>query len=58
MGLKEKDYMFSIEQLWVNQSGEPHLIYWSNKPLLNGEGKPEYIVGTGQEMRREEMKIS
>ncbi len=58
MGLREKNYHFSLEQLWVNQSGEPHLIYWSNKPLLNGEGKPEYILGTGQEMRREEMKIS
>ncbi|MEY3868616.1 MAG: CBS domain-containing protein [Microcoleaceae cyanobacterium] len=57
MGLKEKNYIFSLKQLWVNQSGEPHLIYWSNKPLLNGEGKPEYIVGTGQEMRREGIKI-
>lgn len=52
MGLKEQNYFFSIEQLWVNQSGEPHLISWSNKPLLNGEGKAEYIVGTGQEMSK------
>nr|WP_290226651.1 PAS domain S-box protein [Trichocoleus desertorum] len=35
------------ENHWVTKTGIPRLIAWSNTAIVDGDGKVEYIIGTG-----------
>jgi len=37
----------AYEGYWITKDGDKRLILWSNAVVLGGDGKPEYVIGTG-----------
>ncbi|MGB9612325.1 MAG: hybrid sensor histidine kinase/response regulator, partial [Bryobacteraceae bacterium] len=45
--LREGQFPNQHENHWLTRTGQKRLIVWSNTALLDGQGRVEYIIGTG-----------
>jgi diguanylate cyclase (GGDEF)-like protein/PAS domain S-box-containing protein len=47
MQLTANDFPSTRESHWLTRKGERRLIAWSNTALLDADGNPEFVIGTG-----------